>query len=206
MPFYTDHIYPHLVHTLGDPEPIRAVRRRIIPLAAGEVLEIGIGSGANFAHYDPAKISRLYALEPNPGMIRLAERQRHSSALDVAFLALPGERIPLSDKTIDTVVSTFTLCTIPGIDQAIHEICRVLRPEGRLIFLELNRSPDPSVRRWQQWWEPIQHRLYAGLYLTRDIPALLLAGGFQIERLGSAYLTSFPRSWVYACWGAARPE
>lgn len=206
MSFYTDHIYPYLVHILGDPEPIRAVRRRIIPLAAGEVLEIGIGSGANFAYYDPAKISKLYALEPNPGMIRLAERQRHYSALDIAFLDLPGERIPLSDNTIDTVVSTFTLCTIPGIDQAIYEICRVLRPDGRLIFFELNRSPDRSVRRWQQWWEPVQHRLYAGLYLTRDIPGLLVAGGFQIEQLDTVYLTSFPRSWAYTCWGTARPK
>src|SRR5712691_83479 len=107
MPFYRDRVYPHLVSMLGDPAPIRQVRRQIIPLAQGEVLEIGAGSGANFVHYDPSKVRKLYAVEPNPGMIRLAERQRRRTRLDIAFLDLPGERIPLQDGTIDTVVSTF---------------------------------------------------------------------------------------------------
>src|SRR5260370_18313140 len=125
MPFYTDRISPHLVSTLGDPEPIRAVRQRIIPLAHGEVLEIGVGSGANFMHYDPGRVRKLYALEPNLGMIRLAERQRRRTELDIEFLVLPGEDIPLEDGSIDTVVSTFTLCTIPGVGDAVPGIVRV---------------------------------------------------------------------------------
>jgi SAM-dependent methyltransferase len=129
-----------------------------------------------------------------------------NSELQVEFLDLPGERIPLADGAIDTVVSTFTLCTIAGVDGALRGLHRLLRPHGRLIFFELTRSPDPSIRRWQQWWEPIQHRLYAGLYLTRDIPTLLRAGGFQIEHLDAAYLTSFPKSWAYSCWGTASPQ
>lgn len=206
MPFYTDRIYPHLVSSLGDPEPIRAIRRQIVPLAAGEVLEIGVGSGANFVHYDPTKVSTLYALEPNQGMIQLAKQSLRQTRLQVEFLDLPGERIPLADGAIDTVVSTFTLCTIAGVDEALRSLHRLLRPHGSLIFFELTRSPDPSIRRWQQWWEPIQHRLYAGLHLTRDIPALLRAGGFRIEHLDAAYLTPFPRSWAYACWGTAIPQ
>jgi SAM-dependent methyltransferase len=201
--FYRDRIYPVLVSALGNPQPIQNVRQRIIPLAKGNVLEIGAGSGANFVHYDPAHVSKLYALEPNLGMIRLAERQRRQTSLDVEYLDLPGERIPLRDNTIDTVVSTFTLCTIPGIEDAIREMARVLRPDGRLIFFELMCSPDPSVRRWQQWWEPFQYRVYAGLYLTREIPALLSDGGFHIEQMDTAYLTPFPRSWAYSCWGVA---
>src|SRR5262249_35409005 len=153
MPFYRDRIYPHLVSMLGDPKPIRELRRRVVPLAQGEVLEVGVGSGANFVHYDPARVSKLYALEPNPGMIRLAERQRRRTELDVEFLGLPGERIPLEDATVDTVVSTFTLCTIPGVAEAIRGIRRVLRPGGKLIFLEHGLSPDPRVRRWQERWE-----------------------------------------------------
>jgi ubiquinone/menaquinone biosynthesis C-methylase UbiE len=206
MPFYTDRIYPHLVSTLGDPEPIRAVRQRIIPLAHGEVLEIGVGSGANFMHYDPGRVSKLYALEPNPGMIRLAERQRRRTELDIEFLVLPGERIPLEDGSIDTVVSTFTLCTIPGVVEAVRGIGRVLRSGGTLIFFELMRSPDPAVRRWQTWWDPIHHRVYAGLSLTRDIPTLLTEAGFQIERMDTAYLARFPKSWTYCCWGTALPD
>ena len=120
MPFYRDHIYPRLVSLLGDPKPIREVRQRIVRLAQGRVLEIGVGPGVNFVHYDPARISKVYALEPNPGMIRLAERQRRRTELDVEFLDLPGERIPLEDSTVDTVLSTFTLCTIPGVVEALR--------------------------------------------------------------------------------------
>jgi SAM-dependent methyltransferase len=203
VPFYRDRIYPRLVAFLGNPGPIRRVRQRIIPLAEGKVLEIGAGSGANFAYYVPAKVSKLYALEPNTGMIRLAERQQRRTDLEIEYLGLPGEHIPLEDEAVDTVVSSFTLCTIPGVAEAILEIARVLQPGGKLIFFELERSPDPRVRRWQQRWEPIQHRLYSGLYLTRDIPALLSDGGFQIERIETGYLTPFPKSWAYCCWGGA---
>ena len=203
MPFYRDRVYPHLVSRLGDPEPIRAIRRRIIPFADGEVLEIGVGTGANFMHYDPIKVRKLYALEPNLGMIRLAERQRRRTKLDVAFLDVPGERIPVEDSSIDSVVSTFTLCTISDVVGAIQELGRVVRPGGKLIFLELQRSPDPDVRRWQGWWEPIQRRIYAGVYLTRDIPAFLTDGGFQIEQMSMGYLAAFPKAWTHCCWGTA---
>ena len=203
MPFYRDRVYPYLVSMLGDPAPIREIRRQVIPLAQGEVLEIGVGAGANFVHYDPGKVQKLYALEPNPEMIRLAERRRRPTGLDIEFLDLPGERIPLMDGSIDTVVSTFTLCTIPNIVEAIGGMRRVVRPSGKLIFFELTRAPDPAVRRWQRWWEPIQHRVYAGLYLTRDIPALLTENGFRIEHVDVAYLSYFPKSWTHCCWGTA---
>src|SRR5262245_6692756 len=134
MRFYREHIYPDLVDRLGDPPPIRKIRQQIIPLALGKVLEIGVGSGANFPYYDPIKVSKLYALEPNPGMRRLAERQRQRTKLKVEFLDLPGERIPLEAETLDTVVSTFTLCTIPGIMEALQGVARVLKPAGKLIF------------------------------------------------------------------------
>src|SRR5437879_155468 len=122
MAFYRDHIYPHLVSVLGDPKPIQEIRRRIIPLAQGNVLEIGVGPGVNFVHYDPAKVTKLFALEPNGGMIRMAEQRRKRTQLNIEFVDLPGERLPLEDNTIDTVVSTFTLCTIPGVAQAIQGI------------------------------------------------------------------------------------
>ncbi len=206
MPFYRDHVYPHLVRVLGDPKPIREVRARIVPLARGRVLEIGVGPGVNFVHYDPRRVSKIYALEPNPGMIRLAERQRRRTKLDVEFLGLPGERIPLDDRSVDTVVSTFTLCTIPGVVEAIRGIARVLRPGGKLIFLEHGRSPDPRVRRWQEWSEPIPHWLFEGCHVTREIPALLEGGGFRIEHMDTAYLAEFPKSWTHCFWGTAIPH
>ena len=203
MAFYSDYIYPYLVDKLGDPPPIQKIRRQIIPLAQGTVLEIGVGSGANFLHYDPARVNKLYALEPNPGMIYLAERQRRRTKLNVEFLDLPGEHIPLQTGTVDTVVSTFTLCTIPGIADAIRGLGRVLRPTGKLIFFELGLSPDPAVQRWQKRLEPVYHWLFQGLYLTRDIPALIKQGGFQIEQIETGYLTQFPKSSSYCWWGTA---
>ena len=207
MLLYRDYVYPRLVKMLGDPEPIRAVRRRIVPRAQGQVLEIGVGPGVNFVHYDPARVSKVYALEPNPGMVRLAERerQRHGSGLQVEFLALPGERIPLPDNAVDTVVSTFTLCTIPGVGEALREVERVLKPGGQLIFFEHGRCPDECLRRWQEWTEPLPHWIFEGCHLTRDIPALITAGGFRIAEIETGYLAPFPRSWTYCFWGTARP-
>ena len=206
MPFYRDTVYPHLVHRLGDPPTIQKVRQQIIPLAQGNVLEIGVGSGANFVHYDPARVTQLYALEPNPGMIRLAERRGRKTKLNIEFIGLPGERIPLIDRSVDTVVSTFTLCTIRGIVAAIREIARVLKPDGKLIFFELGLAPDPEVQRWQRRLEPFSHGLFQGLYLTREIPSLILQGGFQIEQMESGYVAQFPKSLSYCWWGTATPQ
>jgi ubiquinone/menaquinone biosynthesis C-methylase UbiE len=175
-------------------------------LAEGRVLEIGVGPGVNFVHYDPAKVSKVYALEPNPGMIRMAEQQRCRTELNVQFLDLPGERIPLGDGSVDTVVSTFTLCTISGVVEAIRGIRRVLRPGGKFIFFEHGLLPDPRVRRWQEWSEPLFQLAFEGCHVTRDIPSLIREGGFKIEQLDTAYLAPFPKSGSYCWWGTAIPE
>jgi SAM-dependent methyltransferase len=205
MPFYRDHIYPHLVSVLGNPRPFREIRQRIVPLAQGRVLEIGVGSGVNFVHYDAARVSKIYALEPNPGMSRLAEKQRRRTDLDVEFLDLPGERIPLDNSSVDTVISTFTLCTIPGVAEAIRGLVRVLKPGGKFIFFEHGLSPDVRVQRWQRWSEPLPHRLFEGCHVTREIPSLITQGGFKIEQMEAAYLAPFPKSWSYCWWGIAIP-
>ena len=203
MSIYRNHIYPILVSRMGDPKPIREIRQRIIRLAEGTVLEIGAGSGANFVHYDPARVSKLYSLEPNLGMIRFAERQRHRTQLDVEYLDLPGERIPLEDRSVDSIVSTFTLGTIPDALEALRGMRRILRPGGKLIFFELGLSTDLPVRRWQEWWEPVAYRLFEGLHLTRDIPWVLTQGGFEVEKVESMHLAAFPKSWTFCVWGTA---
>ena len=203
MRFYKEFVYPYLVDRLGDPPPIQQIRQQIIPQAQGIVLEIGAGSGASFIHYDSQKVNKLYALEPNLGMIRLAERKRRKTKLNIEFLDLPGERIPLGDGSMDTLVSTFTLCTISGIVDAMREIARVLKPDGQLIFFELGLSPDPKVQRWQKRLEPVYHWLFQGLFLTRDIPSLLIEGGFQIEEMQAGYIASFPKWSTYCWWGTA---
>jgi SAM-dependent methyltransferase len=205
MPFYKDHVYPHLVSALGNPKPIDDIRRRIVPWAQGSVLEIGVGPGVNFTHYDPARVSNVYALEPNPGMLRRAEEQQRQTEVKIEFLDLPGERIPLADASVDTVVSTFTLCTIPGVVEAIQGVLRVLKPGGKLIFFEHGLSPDPAVQRWQKRSEPLFRWAFEGCHVTRDIPALIGKGGFDIEQIDAGYLSPFPKSGSYCWWGVAQP-
>ena len=205
MPFYRDGIYPAIVKTLGDPKPIRDVRKRLIPQAAGTVLEIGVGPGVNFPHYDASRVKKLYALEPNPGMVRYAERQRAGTGLEVSYIDLPGERIPLEDASVDTVVSTFTLCTIPGVVEALKGVRRVLKPGGRLLFFEHGLAPDDRVRRWQRWSEPVTRLLFEGCHVTRDIPSLIDTTGFRVDEMKTGYLASFPKSWTYCFWGTATP-
>jgi SAM-dependent methyltransferase len=205
MPFYKDHVYPYLVSALGNPKPIEDIRRRIVPLAQGSVLEIGVGPGVNFTHYDPARVTNVYALEPNPGMLRRAEEQQRQAEVKIEFLDLPGERIPLADASVDTVVSTFTLCTIPGVVEAIQGVRRVLKPGGKLIFFEHGLSPDPAVQRWQKRSEPLFRWAFEGCHVTRDIPALIGKGGFDIDQIDAGYISPFSKSGSYCWWGVAQP-
>jgi ubiquinone/menaquinone biosynthesis C-methylase UbiE len=191
---------------LGNPKPIQKIRERIIPLAEGRVLEIGVGPGVNFVHYDPARVSKLYALEPNPGMVPRAEQQRRRTRLDVEFLDLPGEQIPLADDSVDTVVSTFTLCTIPDVVEAIRGIGRVLKPGGQFIFFDHGLAPDAAVRRWQVRTEPFFQWAFEGCHVTRDIPRLIRDGGFKIEQMDTGYLAPFPKTGTHCFWGIARPQ
>ena len=205
MPFYPDKIYPHLVNALGNPKPIDEIRRRILPLARGDVLEIGVGPGVNFPYYTPATVTKLYALEPNLGMLRRAEEQRRKTQLEIEFLDLPGERIPLPAASVDTVVSTFTLCTIPGVVEAIRGIGRVLKPSGKFIFFEHGLAPDSAVQSWQRRTEPLFRLAFEGCHVTRHIPSLISAGGFTIENIEAGYLAPFPKSGSYSWWGVAVP-
>jgi SAM-dependent methyltransferase len=206
MSFYRNRVYPHIVTLLGNPKPVQRIRQRLLPLAQGTVLEVGVGPGVNFSYYDAGKVSKVCALEPNLGIVERASNQQRRTELNVEFLDLPGERIPLPDSSVDTVVSTFTLCTIPGVSEAIRGIGRVLRPGGQFLFFEHGLSPDIRVRGWQERTEPLFQWAFEGCHVTRDIPALIKDGGFAIERMESGYLASFPKSGSYYFWGVARPK
>ena len=203
MAFYRNHVYPEVVSVLGNPPPIQKIRERIIPLAHGTVLEIGVGPGVNFPHYDRTKVDKIFALEPNPGMVRRAEKLGRQTKLDIQFLDLPGERIPLPANSVDTVVSTFTLCTIPGVVHAIQGVGRVLKPGGKFIFFEHGLSSDGGVRRWQKRMEPLFQWAFEGCHITRDIPSLISEGGFKVEEIETGYLAPFPKCGSYCFWGVA---
>lgn len=198
-------LYVRLVEDFGNPPPIRRIRRQLIPEAEGVVLEIGAGSGHNFAYYDPTRVDKLYALEPEPKMRNLA-RRRLPAGVEIEFIELPGERIPLADRSVDTAVSSFTLCTISGVEKAVCELRRVLRPSGHLLFFELGIAPGAGVRSLQRLLEPAAIRLLGGLRLTRDIPEILKSGGFTMRRIDSGYVAPFPRAFTYCWWGIAALE
>jgi ubiquinone/menaquinone biosynthesis C-methylase UbiE len=183
--------------------PILKQRQKIVPHATGRVLEIGMGSGLNLQYYDPSKVDFVYGLEPSQGMRRKAQENLDASPVEVRWLDLPGEEVPLDDKSIDTVVLTYTLCTISDFRAALAQMRRVLKPSGNLLFCEHGEAPDESVRRWQARINPIWKKVAGGCNLNRPIPTCLEDAGFSIAKLETMYLPSTPKIAAYNYWGSA---
>ena len=177
-------------------------RQKVVPRARGRVLEIGIGSGLNLQFYDPAKVSRVWGLDPAPEMIQMAQRAARALPFEVELIGLPGDEIPLGDASVDSVLVTYTLCTIPDTTAALRQMRRVLRPGGELIFCEHGAAPDASVRRWQDRLNPMWQRLAGGCNLNRAIPLLIEAGGFRITSLDTMYIPGW-RPGTFNYWGTA---
>ena len=203
MSFYDDRVLPHLINLACGSKPARKQREKVVPLAAGDVLEIGFGSGLNLPWYDPARVRRIWALEPAPGMRKLAQKNIEASGLEVELIDLPGEEIPLDPDSVDSVVITYTLCTIPDVHAALAGVRRVLRPGGRLFYCEHGRAPDAAVHAWQNRLNPAWRRFAGGCNMNRDIPALLNDAGFEIEEDNRMYVPGI-RALSYNFWGSAR--
>jgi ubiquinone/menaquinone biosynthesis C-methylase UbiE len=202
MGLYQQYVLPHVVHHACGQKPAMKQREKIIPLATGRVLEIGIGSGLNIPHYDPTRVSHLWGLDPSREMWAIARRNAAEHHLDAEFIEADAESIPLEDNAADTAVITYTLCTIPGAAQALEEVRRVLRPGGRLLFCEHGEAPDASVRKWQRRMRTPWKFLGGGCHLDRPIPRLLEAAGFHSRDLQARYIPG----WKPACfnyWGTA---
>jgi ubiquinone/menaquinone biosynthesis C-methylase UbiE len=205
MGFYSKYVLPKLVHFTCGSKPTTRQRNKVVPLARGRVLEVGVGSGLNFPFYDPTSVSKVWGLDPSPELIRMAEQAALAVPFEVEFIGLPSDVIPLADDSVDTVLITYTLCTIPDTTPALREMSRVLRPGGRLVFCEHGAAPDASVRRWQDRVNPLWRRLSGGCELNRPIPALIERGGFRIAGLDTMYIPG----WRPACfnyWGIATPQ
>ena len=203
MSWYEDRVLPHLVNLACGSRPTRKQREKVVPLASGDVLEVGFGSGLNLPHYDRSKVRRIWGLEPSEGMRRLAQNVVREADLDVEFIGLPCEEVPLQDDSVDTVLITYTLCTIPEPEEALAGVRRVLRPQGRLLFCEHGKAPDASVLRWQERLNPVWRRFSGGCNIHRDIPGLLHAAGFAIEDDNRMYIPG-ARPLSYNYWGSAR--
>ncbi len=179
-------------------------RAQVAEGLTGRVVEIGFGSGLNVEHY-PADIDVVLAVEPSPVARRLARRRIDASPVPVQHIGTDGRSMPVEDNTCDAALSTFTLCTVPDVDLALAEIFRVLRPGGKLHFLEHGISPDLHVASWQRRLEPLQRRLGDGCHLTRDAASLVTAAGFELERCDQRYAQG-PKPWSYFTLGvAAKP-
>ena len=202
MGVYARHILPWATDRVCGARPTHRQREKVIPLASGTVLEIGAGSGLNFPLYKADRVERVVALDPSEGMLRRARAVADRAAVDVELLRAVAEDIPLESASVDTVVMTYTLCTIPEPVKALREMARVLAPDGRLVFCEHGLAPDPWIRRWQRWLDPAWGLVAGGCSLGRDIPGLIAGGGFRITGLESMYIPGWrPGSFNY--WGSA---
>lgn len=200
--WYERLILPRLIDATCGLEQIAEQRRRIVPQATGRVLELGFGSGRNLPFYGPSGVEELWAVEPSRAMLNIAEPRAAGAPFPVTFLEAPAEAIPLGSASIDTAVTTYTLCTVSDPLKALREVARVLTPGGRLLFGEHGRAPDARVLNWQARLTPVWKKLAGGCRLDREIPALLANAGFELVQLHCGYIAG-PRLVSFNFVGAA---
>ena len=202
--FYDKYILPKFLNCACGSKPINYQRDKIVPLAKGVVLDIGIGSGLNIPFYNKSNIDCLYGLDPSEELLKIAKSVAKKNELKVEFLECGAEAIPLPDQSIDTVLVTYTMCTIPDIKLSNSEIMRVLKTEGQLLFCEHGLAPDKNIAKWQRRINPIWNKIAGGCNLNRDIPNLITSSGFKILNMEEMYLPSTPKFAGYNYWGVAK--
>ncbi|MDX2373517.1 class I SAM-dependent methyltransferase [Psychrobacter sp. PP-21] len=199
MNLYERYILPKMIDVACSTGNVMKARSKIVPQAFGEVLEIGIGSGLNLQFYDAKKVFAIVGVDPAAQMQSLARERAANIDIPVEIIAIDVQGIHAKTDQFDTIVMTFTLCSIDDPVAALREMARVLKPNGRLLFCEHGLAPDLTVERWQHRLTPFWKPIAGGCHLDRDIPALIRAGGFTIDELSEAYLPGpRPMSYVYS--------
>ena len=204
MSFYNKYILPKVLNCACASKPINYQRDKIVPFAEGVVLDIGIGSGLNIPFYNKTKIKQLYGLDPSKELLDIAKSVAKKENLEIEFLECGAESIPLPDKSIDTVLITYTMCTIPDVALSNSEIIRVLKDDGKLLFCEHGLAPDKNIVKWQKRINPLWSKIAGGCNLNRDIPNLITSSGFKISNMEEMYLPSTPKFAGYNYWGVAK--
>ena len=202
--WYERHILPTAIDMACGMPMFGRMRAQVVARAQGRVLEVGIGTGLNMRYYNKARVTHITGLDPAMQMHLLAQKRIESAGLQVDLIGLSAEQIPLPDASFDTVLITYTLCSIPDPHAALLEMHRVLAPTGRLLYCEHGRAPDASVRRWQERLQPLWGKVAGGCHLGRDVPTLLQAAGFALPDLQTGYITG-PRPFTFHYWGEALP-
>jgi len=201
MGFYSKHIVPRLIDKMCGTPAMQQGRDAVAAGLSGTVLEIGFGSGLNIESYPP-EIELVYAVEPALTARKIAVPRIAASPIPIQYAGLHGETVALDDNSCDGALCTFTLCTIPGVEQALAELRRVLKPGGKFHFLEHGLAPDAKTQAWQHRLDPLEKRLADGCHLTRDPVELVKAAGFELEFVHSEY-TKGPKPWVFITFGQA---
>jgi ubiquinone/menaquinone biosynthesis C-methylase UbiE len=192
MGYYSDSILPRLLNLVMNTKEMRRERARCLDGVTGAVLEVGFGSGLNLPHY-PRGVTKVIGVDPSHTSARLARTRIAAAPFPVELIGLTAETIPVADASVDAIVSTFTLCTIPDVAGALLEMHRALRPGGRFHFVEHGHADDSGVARWQDRLNGVQQTLFGGCHLNRHIATLIEQAGFEIERLDTGYLKGAPR-------------
>jgi ubiquinone/menaquinone biosynthesis C-methylase UbiE len=205
MGLYEKYVVPHIINCACGAKPIRYQRKKVVPQCEGTVLEIGIGTGLNLPYYDASKVTKLIGLDPSESSWKLAGERAKDLSFPVEFIGLPGEQIPLGDASVDTVLVTFSLCTIPDPMQALAGMRRVLKPGGKLVFCEHGAAPDANVAKTQDRINPFWKVVFGGCNLNRRMDQIIESSGFKIDNLETMYLPSTPRFAGFNYWGVAQP-
>lgn len=199
--WYERNVLPWLIELACGTSAVNKQRMKVVPQAQGQVLEIGLGTGLNLPFYDAGRVRGIVGVESSLKMHHLAMKRSRAARMPVEIVGVNAERLPLADGGFDTVVCTYTLCTIPNPLAALREVRRVLAPGGRLLFSEHGRAPDENVRKWQARLQPIWGKFSGGCQLGRDIPAMLREAGFELE-VQAKYIPG-PKFASYHYWGEA---
>ena len=204
MKLFDKYVVPRLLNFSCGLKPIQYQRKKVVHLAEGEILEVGIGSGLNLPYYEASRVKKIWGLDPSEELHDMAKKVASGLDLNVEFLLNSAEEIPLLDGSVDTVLITYTLCSIPEVEEAIKEIKRVIKPGGAMIFCEHGKAPDVSTRKWQERINPYWKKISGGCNINRDIPNLIESAGFSISQLETMYLPGTPKILGYNYWGSAR--
>ena len=200
---YEKYALPKILDCCSSTKPVNYQRNKIVPLAKGKVLEIGIGSGLNMPYYAGSSVEKIIGLDPSEELNEIALKKAKDTQMNVDFILNGAEEISLPKNSIDTVLVTYTLCTIPQVSEALNEMKRVLKDDGMFLFCEHGIAPDKNIVNWQNRINPLWGKLFGGCNINRDIPKIIQQSGLKINKLEQMYLPSTPKIVGYNYWGMA---